>query len=209
VKSSTALANVLAGLPHPPTTFLVASAIGIYGDRGDEVLDESSSLGAGFLADVCREWEAATEPASRAGIRVVHLRFGVVLAHGGALAPMLPVFRLGLGGKLGSGRQWMSWITLDDAVSAVSFLLASDLSGPVNLCAPAAVTNATFTKTLAAALHRPAFLTVPAVALRAALGRMADEALLASARVHPTRLMSAGFPFLHPQLEQALASILG
>jgi uncharacterized protein (TIGR01777 family) len=188
---------------------LVASATGIYGDRGDEVLDESSQPGAGFLAELCREWEDATESASRAGIRVIHLRFGVVLARGGALAKMLPVFRLGLGGKLGSGRQWMSWIALDDAVSAIRFLLTSDLDGPFNLCAPNPVTNAEFTSTLAAALHRPALFTVPAFALRAALGAMADEALLASARVHPTRLTQAGFTFAYPQLEAALAAILG
>jgi hypothetical protein len=189
---------------------LVASAVGIYGDRGDEVLDESSQPGSGFLADLTREWESAGEPASRAGIRVVHLRFGVVLARSsGALARMLPVFRFGLGGKLGSGRQWMSWIAVDDAVSAVLFLLASDQAGPFNLCSPSPVTNADSTRALAAAVHRPALFTVPAFALRAALGKMADEALLAGARVLPTRLTRAGFSFAHPHLDEALAAILG
>ena len=208
VKTTSALAGMLAHLPQPPPVLLVASATGIYGDRGDEVLDESSQPGAGFLAELCREWEDAAESASRAGIRVVHLRFGVVLARGGALAKMLPVFRLGLGGKLGSGRQWMSWIALDDAVSAVRFLLTSELGGPFNLCAPNPVTNAEFTHTLASALHRSALFTVPAFALRAALGAMADEALLASARVRPIRLYQAGFRFTYPQLGQALAAIL-
>jgi uncharacterized protein (TIGR01777 family) len=208
VKTTGALADLLAHLPHPPSVLLAASAVGVYGDRGGEVLDESSKPGAGFLADLCREWEEATEPASRAGIHVVHLRFGVVLARGGALEKMLPAFRFGLGGKLSSGRQWMSWIALDDAVSAVRFLLTSGLSGSFNLCAPNPVTNADFTRTLAAALHRPAFFTVPAFALRAALGQMADEALLASTRVHPSRLTQAGFSFDYPQLDKALAAIL-
>jgi uncharacterized protein len=208
VKTTRVLAETLAALAQPPPVFVVASAVGIYGDRADEVLDESSPVGKGFLADLCREWENAAEPALRAGIRIVHLRFGVVLARGGALAKMLPVFRLGLGGKLGSGHQWMSWISLDDAVSAVRFLLASSLGGSFNLCSPAPVTNAEFTRALARALHRPAIVPVPAFALRAAFGQMADEALLASSRVHPTRLRLAGFTFTHPGLPQALATIL-
>jgi uncharacterized protein len=209
VESTHALADILARLRQPPSVFLVASAVGIYGDRGDEILDESSPPGAGFLADLTREWEDAAETALLAGIRVVHLRFGVVLARGGALAKMLPAFRLGLGGKLGSGRQWMSWIALEDAVSAVFFLLASDQPGPFNLCAPNPVTNAEFTRVLAATLHRPALFTVPAFALRAVLGQMADEALLASTRVHPTRLTGTGFSFSHPHLDSALAAVLG
>lgn len=208
VKTTGVLAELLARLPQPPPVLLVASAVGIYGDRGDEVLDESSKPGVGFLAELCREWEEAAEPASRAGIRVVHLRFGIVLARGGALAKMLPMFRLGLGGKLGSGRQWMSWIALDDAISALCFLLTSDLAGPFNLCAPAPVTNADFTRALGTALHRPALFTVPAFALRAALRQMADEALLASARVLPTRLTRSGFTFAYPELSPALAAIL-
>ena len=209
VESTRALCAALAQLKCPPRTLLVASATGIYGSRGDESLDESSSAGVGFLADLCRAWEEAAEPASRAGIRVVHLRFGIVLARGGALAKMLPVFRMGIGGKLGSGRQWMSWIAMDDAVSAVRFLLESDLAGPVNLTAPNPATNADFTRALAARLHRPALFTVRAFALRAAFGQMADEALLSSARVYPTRLTRAGFSFAHPQLGDALTSVLG
>jgi uncharacterized protein (TIGR01777 family) len=214
VESTQALAAALAGLRQPPKTLLVASATGIYGNRGDDLLDERSSPGTGFLADLCREWEAAAGPAAEAGIRVVHLRFGVVLGPGaGALAKMLPLFRLGVGGRLGSGHQWMSWISLADAVAAVLFALgsnsaASTLAGPVNLTAPAPVTNAEFTRALGRAVHRPAILPAPAFALRLALGQMADEALLSSARVFPARLINAGFQFAHPNLEAALAAAL-
>jgi uncharacterized protein (TIGR01777 family) len=208
VDSTRALARALVALPQPPHTLLVASAVGIYGDRGDELLDENSQVGKGFLADVCQEWEAATEPARQAGIRVVHLRFGVVLHPAtGALAKMLPLFRLGLGGRLGSGRQWMSWITLVDAVSAILFALdTASLDGPVNLAAPEPVTNTEFTRALSRAVHRPAILPAPAFALRLALGQMADEALLASARAVPFRLLSAGFQFAHPTIDSALAA---
>jgi len=208
VDSTRALARALVALPQPPHTLLVASAVGIYGDRGDELLDENSQVGKGFLADVCQEWEAATEPARQAGIRVVHLRFGVVLHPAtGALAKMLPLFRLGLGGRLGSGRQWMSWITLVDAVSAILFALdTASLDGPVNLAAPEPVTNTEFTRALSRAVHRPAILPAPAFALRLALGQMADEALLASARAAPFRLLSAGFQFAHPTIDSALAA---
>ena len=208
VDSTRALARALVALPQPPHTLLVASAVGIYGDRGDELLDEDSNPGRGFLADVCQEWEAATEPARQAGIRVVHLRFGVVLHPAtGALAKMLPLFRLGLGGRLGSGRQWMSWITLVDAVSAILFALdTASLDGPVNLAAPEPVTNTEFTRALSRAVHRPAILPAPAFALRLALGQMADEALLASARAAPFRLLSAGFQFAHPTIDSALAA---
>ena len=214
VESTRALAVALARLRQPPNTLLVASATGIYGNRGDELLDERSSPGTGFLADLCREWEAAAQPAADAGIRVVHLRFGVVLGPGaGALAKMLPLFRLGLGGRLGSGHQWMSWISLADAVAAVLFALgsnsaASTLAGPVNLTAPAPVTNAEFTRALGRAVHRPAILPAPAFALRLALGQMADEALLSSARVFPNRLAGAGFQFAHSSVEAALAAAL-
>jgi uncharacterized protein (TIGR01777 family) len=209
VESTHALTTALARLAHPPQTLLVASATGFYGDRGDELLDESSSPGTGFLADLCREWELAAQPAAAAGIRVIHLRFGVVLGAGGALAKMLPLFRLGLGGKLGSGRQWMSWISLADAVSAILFALDTPaLTGPLNLTAPNPVTNAEFTSALSRTLHRPAILPAPAFALRLALGQMADEALLASARVIPTRLTTAGFRFAHPTVEEALATAL-
>lgn len=212
-ESTRALAIALAGLRQPPKDLLVASATGIYGDRGDELLDERSEPGNGFLADLCREWEAAAQPAVDAGIRVVHLRFGVVLGPGGALAKMLPLFRLGLGGRLGSGRQWMSWISLADAVSAVLFALDSNsatpaLAGPINLTAPHPVTNAEFTRAFGRALHRPAILPAPAFALRVALGQMADEALLSSARAVPARLADAGFQFTHPTVEQALAAAL-
>jgi len=210
VDSTRALAVALAALPQPPQTLLVASATGIYGDRGDELLDETSAPGKGFLAEVCQEWEAAAEPARQAGIRVVHLRFGVVLdPAAGALAKMLPVFRLGLGGRLGSGRQWMSWISLADAVSAILFALDTpSLAGPVNLAAPQPVTNTEFTRALGRAVHRRAILPAPAFALRLALGQMADEALLASARAVPARLLGAGFEFAHPTIDSALASAL-
>jgi uncharacterized protein (TIGR01777 family) len=210
VESTHALAAALARLRQPPNTLLVASATGIYGNRGDELLDERSSPGTGFLADLCREWEAAAQPAADAGIRVVHLRFGVVLGPGaGALAKILPLFWLGLGGRLGSGHQWMSWISLVDAVAAALFVLdTATLDGPVNLTAPAPVTNAEFTRALGRAVHRPAILPAPAFALRLALGQMADEALLSSARVFPNRLAGAGFQFAHSSVEAALAAAL-
>ena len=211
VDSTRALAEALAGLRKPPGVLLVASATGIYGDRGDEVLTESSVPGKGFLADVCRAWEAAALPAVEAGIRVVQLRFGVVVSgKGGALARMAPLFRLGLGGRLGSGRQWMSWISIDDLTAAVRFLLgAPDVVGAVNMTAPNPVTNAGFTRALGSVLHRPTVLPAPAFALRLAMGQMADEALLASARVVPKRLMEAGFRFAQPTIEAALAAALG
>jgi uncharacterized protein (TIGR01777 family) len=210
VESTRTLATALATLNDPPQALLVASATGFYGDRGDEFLDENYGPGSGFLADTCREWEAAAQPAVNAGIRVVHLRFGVVLGAGGALAKMLPVFRLGLGGRLGSGRQWMSWISLDDVVAAILFALDTPaLSGPLNLTAPNPVTNAEFTRALGRAVHRPAIFPAPAFALRLALGAMANEALLASARVVPSRLTSAGFQFAHPTINAALAAALG
>jgi hypothetical protein len=173
------------------------------------LLDENSSPGTGFLADLCREWESAAQPAGKAGMRVVHLRFGVVLGSGGALAKMLPLFRLGLGGRLGSGRQWMSWISLADAIAAILFALDTPaLAGPVNLTAPHPVTNAEFTNALGRALHRPTIFPVPAFALRLAVGSMADEALLASERAFPSRLTTAGFQFTHSTVDQALAAAL-
>jgi len=210
VNSTRAVATLLAGLRRPPQTLLVASAVGIYGDRGDELLDEASPPGSGFLAGLCEQWEAAAQPAVQAGIRVVHLRFGVVLGPGGgALSQMLPLFRLGLGGRLGDGRQWMSWISLADAIEAILFALHTPaLAGPVNLTAPTPVTNADFTRALARELRRPAILPAPAFALRLAFGQMADEALLASARAVPTQLLSAGFRFVHPTVETALAAEL-
>lgn len=209
IDSTRALAATLARLNHPPQVMLVASAVGFYGNRGDEMLNESSAPGSGFMAELCEQWEAAAQPARDAGIRVVHLRFGVVLGPGGALARMTPIFRLGLGGPLGSGRQWMSWISLDDVVAAILFALDTPiLAGPVNFTAPNPVTNAEFTRVLARCLHRPAIFPAPAFALRIALGQMADEALLASARVLPARLTEAGFQFQHPTIEEALAAAL-
>ncbi len=210
VDSTNRLARLLASLHQPPKALLVASAIGIYGDRGDEVLEETSPPGSGFLADLCRQWEAAAAPAAQAGIRVIHLRFGVVLGPGhGALQQMLPPFRLGLGARLGSGRQWMSWVALADVVAAILFALESPgMSGPLNVTAPNPVTNAEFTRALGRQLRRPAFLAVPAFAVRMMFGQMADEALLASARVHPVKLQAAGFRFALPEIDVALKAAL-
>ena len=210
VDTTHTLAIALASLESPPKVLLVASAIGIYGDRGDEVLDEASKPGEGFLAELCQKWESAAQPAEDAGIRVVHLRFGIVLAPGGgALEKMLPVFRLGLGGKLGSGKQWMSWVSLDDLVESVLFAADNpSLRGAVNVTSPNPITNADFTRILARRLGRPAVLSVPAFALRLMYGQMADEALLAGARVIPAKLESAGFQFAHPTVTRALAAAL-
>ncbi len=210
VDSTRALATLLAGLKNPPQVLLVASATGIYGNRGNEVLTEDSAPGSGFLADVCRAWEEAARPAKAAGMRVIHLRFGVVLSGGeGALGKMAPLFRLGLGGRLGNGRQWISWIAIADVVAAVRFVLrAANVVGAVNLTSPIPVTNAEFTRAMGRALHRPALLPAPAFALRLALGQMADETLLSSARVMPKRLLEAGFRFTQPTIENALAAAL-
>jgi len=210
INSTRILATTLANLRHPPRTLLVASATGIYGNRGDELLDETSPLGSGFLAECCQQWEAAARPAVDAGIRVLYLRFGVVLnTADGALASLLPIFRLGLGGRLGSGRQYMSWISLPDALAAIFFLLDSPtLEGPVNLTSPNPATNAQFTRALAAQLHRPAFLPVPAFALRLAFGEIADEVLLSGARAYPAKLAAAGFQFSHASLVHALPALL-
>lgn len=210
VDSTVALAAALARLRHPPRVLLAASAVGIYGDRGGEVLDESFPSGYGFLANLCRLWEAAAQPAVEAGIRVVHLRSGVVLEpSAGALARMIPLFRLGIGGRLGSGRQWMSWISLQDWVAAVMFLLSrSEITGAVNLVTPHPVTNAEFTHALGRALHRPAFFPVPTFALRAALGEMASEMLIAGQRVSPRKLLEAGFRFEQPNIEEVLKAAL-
>jgi uncharacterized protein len=199
------LSEALARAPQPPKVFVCASATGLYGDRGEEVLDESSSAGKGFLAEVCQEWEAATAAARQRGIRVVHLRLGIVLARqGGALAKMLPFFRLGLGGRLGGGRQYWSWISLDDVLGVVEVALQdSRLSGPVNAVAPEAVTNAAFTTALSQALSRPALLPVPAFVIRTALGEMGRETVLASVRVRPARLLEVGYRFRFPDLDIA------
>lgn len=205
------LARSLAALEHRPAVLVTGSAVGIYGDRGEEVLDESSPPGSGFLADVCRACEAAAAPAAAAGIRTAAIRTGIVLGRGGALRPQLPLFRLGLGGRLGSGRQWVSWIALEDEVAAILRLLDdASLAGAFNLTAPNPVRNADLTAALARAVHRPAVLAVPAPALRLALGRgPADELLLASQHACPARLEEAGFEFRHPDIESALAAALG
>lgn len=191
-----------------PTVLLNASAAGYYGDRGDELLTEASPAGRGFLADVCAEWERQADAASVHGLRVTRLRFGVVLSsRGGALAKMLPLFRLGLGGRLGSGTQWMSWIGIEDAVGAILHSLREErCSGPINVVSPGPVTNAQFTAVLGRVLRRPAILPAPVWALRLAFGQMADEALLASGRVVPDRLLATGYRFCHPDLESALRS---
>lgn len=204
------LCEALARLPMPPRTFISASAVGIYGHRGDEVLREDSAPGAGFLADTAVTWERAADPVRARGIRVVHLRFGVILSRrGGALTKMLPPFRLGLGGRLGSGCQWFSWVALEDVVGVIQFALATEsLRGPINTVAPQAVTNAEFTTTLGRVLRRPTMFPVPALALRLLLGEMADELLLASTRAAPARLTAAGYCFRHPTLESALRAAL-
>ncbi|MEX2317088.1 MAG: TIGR01777 family oxidoreductase [Pirellulales bacterium] len=210
VQGTRLLAETLAKLANKPDVFVSASAIGYYGDRGEQPVDESSPPASGFLADVCREWEAATQAARDAGIRVVNLRLGVVLSpRGGALVKMLLPFKLGVGGVIGSGRQVWSWIALDDLVAAIEFALANAaLAGPVNAVAPEPVTNREFTKTLGRVLRRPTVLPMPAFAARLALGEMADEMLLAGVRVEPRVLRSAGFAFQHPRLEPALRHLL-
>ncbi len=211
VKGTRLLCEALARLTHPPKTLVCASAIGFYGDRGAEALGEESPPGAGFLAEVCQAWEAATQPAEERGIRVVHARLGIVLSRaGGALVKMLLPFQLGVGGTLGSGAQYMSWITLDDVVGALHHMLVSEsLHGAVNVVAPTPVTNRVFTKILGQMLKRPTVLPVPAFALRVALGEMVDALLLASTRVEPQRLLAAKYAFRYEQLDDALRHVLG
>jgi uncharacterized protein (TIGR01777 family) len=204
------LCETLASLASKPSVLVSASAVGYYGDRGSERLDEASPPGKGFLATVCQEWEQATKPARDADIRLINLRIGVVLSRkGGALKSMLTPFRLGIGGVLGSGQQYFSWITLEDLVRVIQFALnASALSGPVNAVSPHAVTNREFTKTLGRVLRRPTVFSMPAFAVRLAFGEMADEMFLASARVDPKALAATQFEFTHPQLEPALRHLL-
>jgi uncharacterized protein len=211
VLGTTRIASALARLPKRPRVLVCASAIGYYGDRGADLLDENASPGRGFLAEVCQAWEAAADPARQAGIRVVHLRFGIVLhPSGGALAKMLTPFRLGIGGRLGSGRQFMSWVTRSDLVGAIEHaLIVESVSGAVNAVAPGAVTNAEWTRILGRALERPAVFPVPAAAIRLLFGEMGEELLLFSTRVLPARLKSTGFRFQHPELEGALRDLLG
>lgn len=208
--STALLAETMAGAEDRPGLLISASAVGFYGSRGNEVLDETSAGGDDFLASVCRDWEAAADPARAAGIRVVHPRIGVVLGpSGGALGNLLPLFRLGLGGRIGDGRQWVSWITLPDLVAALVWLLDSEAEGPVNLTAPAPVTNLELTRTLGLVLRRPARLPAPKPALWARLGRELAEALLySSTRALPEVLKRHGFPFAHPDLETGLRAVL-
>ena len=204
------LSEALAKLSRPPLVFVSASAIGYYGDRGDELLTESSAPGDDFLSSVCVEWENATRPAMEKGIRTVHTRFGIILdANGGALAQMLTPFRMGVGGRVGSGEQWMSWIALDDVVNGLKFLIADKpVQGPVNFVAPNPVTNAEFTKTLGRVLSRPTIFPIPAFAVRLAFGELADALLLSSQKVDSTVLQDNGFLFSWPTLEPALRHIL-
>ena len=205
------LSEAIAKMNSKPKAFICASATGIYGDRDDEVLDEQSESGGGFLAGVCREWEKATEPANKAGVRVVNLRFGPILARdGGMLSKLLTPFKMGMGGKVGSGKQHISWIALDDAVSAIKLAIdRQTIHGPLNVVSPNPVTNEEFTKTLGHVLNRPTALAIPAFAARLAFGEMADEMLLASQKVMPKKLTSAGFQFQYPQLEAAMRKYVG
>lgn len=210
VGSTRALVEVLRRLHQPPRTLLCASAVGFYGSRGDELLDESAAPGTGFLASVCRALEEEAMRAADIGVRVAPLRIGMVLARqGGALVHMLPIFRAGIGGPLGSGRQWMGWITLSDLTRAVLHVLETEsLAGPINVVTPIPVTNREFARALGRALHRPALLPTPAFALRAMLGEMAEELLLPSARVMPARLTASGFQFEFPEISGALRALL-
>jgi uncharacterized protein (TIGR01777 family) len=210
VDATRLLARTLASVDRPPAVLACASAVGYYGDRGDQILTEESGPGTGFLAAVCHDWEAAAAPAGEAGVRVVHLRLGVVLsADGGALARMLGPFRLGMGGPLGSGRQYVSWIAMDDAVGAIGHALSTrTLRGAVNVASPRPVTHAEFARTLGHVLGRPTVLGMPAFAVRLMFGEMADEVVLASQRLEPARLLSSGYQFRFPDLERALRHLL-
>ena len=204
------IANTIANMSRKPSVFLCGSAIGIYGPRGDEQLTEVSTNGTSFLADVCEQWEAAAKPASDAGVRTVLLRTGIVLTtKGGALKKQLPLFQLGLGGKFGNGKQWQSWISIDDEVGAIEHLVTANVSGAVNLTAPNPVTNAEFTSTLARVVKRPAFLPIPPFAPKAILGgELADALLFTGQRVIPAALNASGYQFVHPTLEVALRALL-
>ena len=210
VAGTTALAEALAQAKDKPEVFVCSSAIGYYGDRGSEVLNEQSKPGVGFLAEVCREWEAATQAAANAGIRTVRMRTGVVLSpSGGALGKMLTPFKMGVGGKIGNGQQWMSWIDVQDMVGAIHHILKSDLlQGPVNMVAPKPVTNAEFTRTLAGVLSRPAILPMPAFAVKLAFGEMGETVLLGSQRVEPSQLVISGYPFRFTDLRASLENNL-
>lgn len=210
-KGTKLLSDALANLSRPPQTLISASAIGYYGNRGDELLAEASAPGDDFLAGVCLEWEKATDHAAEKGVRVVNTRFGIILdKDGGALAKMLPPFRMGLGGRIGSGQQWMSWIALADVIGALQFTLTNEsLNGPVNFVAPNPVRNAEFTKTLGRVLSRPTVFPIPAFGVRLAFGEMADALLLSSQRVQPQMLNEHGYQFQHTQLSETLSHVLG
>ena len=210
VKGTTVLSEALGNLKRPPGTLISASAIGYYGNRGDEILTEESSPGNDFLASVCSEWERAAEAASTKGIRVVKSRFGVILSNnGGALKKMLTPFRMGVGGRIGSGKQWMSWIALHDVIAGLEFALTNEaLSGPVNFVAPNPVTNAEFTRTLGKVLSRPTIFPIPAFGVRLVFGEMADALLLSSQRVKPAHLTQAGYRFQFSDLDAALRHVL-
>jgi len=211
VEGTRLLCDALSRVEQPPKTIVCASAIGFYGDRGDEILDEESPAGQGFLPEICREWEAAADPARKRGIRVVSLRFGVILSPaGGALRKMLLPFKLGAGGVIGSGSQYWSWISIDDVISAIHHVLTHDaLAGPVNAVSPQPLTNREFTQTLGRVIHRPTIAPLPGFVARCLFGEMADALFLASARVVPRRLEESGFEFQHPDLEGALRHLLG
>ena len=204
------IAETISGMERPPRVLVSASAVGYYGDRGSEVLREESPPGTSFLSDVCRQWEAATDAATRKGIRVVHLRTGIVLSDkGGAMAKMLPPFKLGLGGKIGSGNQYWSWVSLDDVCAAIFHCIQeAELRGAVNIVSPSPVTNRDFTKALGRVLGRPTVVPLPAFAARLVLGEMADELLLASARVEPAKLIASHFVFHHRELQPTLRQLL-
>lgn len=209
VSSTSLLARTIAELEPRPSVLVSAGGVGIYGDRGDEILTEKSALGSGFLADVGTAWEAAAQPARTAGVRVVNFRQGLVLhREGGALQRLLTPFKLGVGGRVGSGKQWWSWISMDDLVSAYRFVLQSELSGPVNLMSPNPVPNAAFVRSLGRALHRPTVFPLPTFAVKTVFGEMGETVLLESQRVLPARLLDAGFAFAHPQLDHALEHAL-
>lgn len=210
VKGTTLLSDALARLSRPPSLFVSASAIGYYGNRADEILTETSAPGSDFLSSVCVEWEQATKAAVEKGIRTVHARFGVILdANDGALAKMLTPFRMGIGGRLGHGKQWMSWIAIEDVINGLRFLIdEKTVSGPVNFVAPNAVTNAEFTKTLGRVLSKPTLFPVPAFGARLAFGEMADALLLSSQRVEPKVMKEKGFVFRWVMLEDALRHLL-
>jgi uncharacterized protein (TIGR01777 family) len=210
VRGTETISHAIARAERKPKVFLSASGVGYYGSRKDEVLTEESSSGSGFLANLARQWEMATEPAVRAGVRVALLRISIVLSkNGGALPQMLPPFRMGLGGKVGNGKQYWPWISVDDVVGAIRFVIDNEmLRGPINLCSPQQTTNKEFTRALGRVLNRPTFFPLPSVAVTLLLGEMGQEALLTSERVEPAKLKRAGFTFQHPDIEQALRAVL-